>query len=203
MFARIALLIFSLVSLTGCASSAIEQSWIAEDAASVDLGKTLALVMVPSETDRRQSEDLFVQTLQPAIDATAAHTVTDAMPLAPPAQAEITTRARALGFDSILIVRIVETRDQLRYRPGGGYVFGGYHLGMRSHYGIRDPLLFDPGYYESVRVMVVELSLYALRDQRLLWTGKAELFAPRNLEGSVRRLADGMLKDLVAKGLLP
>ena len=202
MFARIAILIFSLVSLTGCASSAIEQSWVAEDASTVRLGKTLAFVMVPSATDRRNSEDLFVQTLQPAIDATAAHTVIDEMPFEAPAQDKITANARQLGFDSILVVRIVETRDQAVYRPGAGYMFSRHHFGLWGHHDFGFPLL-DPGYYDTVRVMVVELSLYALDGQRLLWTGNAELFNPRDLTGSVKRLADGMIKDLVAKGLLP
>lgn len=203
MLARIAALIFSLISLTGCASSAIEQSWIAEDAANVRLGKTLAFVMVPSETDRRQSEDLFVQTLQPAIEVTAAYTVVKDMPLTAPTQAEVTERARALGFNSILVVRIVETRDQPVYRPGTAYLFGRHHYGLWGQYDFGHPLMLDPGYYDTVRVMVVELSLYTLDPQRLLWSGKAELFDPRDLASSVRRLADGMIKDLVAKGLLP
>lgn len=203
MFARIAVLIISLVSLTGCASSAIEQSWIADNAGDASLGRTLVFVMVPSETDRRQSEDLFAQTLQPAIDVTAAYTVVKDMPVAPPTQAEVTERAQSLGFNSILVVRIIETRDQAVYRPGGAYLFGRHHYGLWGHSDFGYPLMLDPGYYDTVRVMVVELSLYTLDPQRLLWSGKAELFDPRDLAGSVRRLADGMVKDLLAKGLLP
>ncbi|MCZ4304192.1 hypothetical protein O4G98_05545 [Zoogloeaceae bacterium G21618-S1] len=203
MFARWFLLLICLLSLNGCATSAFRQSWSAPDAQAHPLGKTVALAMLPVEADRRRSEDLFAQVLAPAMDVTAGYAVVaEALPDAP-ALARAKAQASQLGYGSALVMKVVSTRDELVYQPGVNPFFGpgfGYY-GRRGYIG--HPFMMDPGYYEKVRVAVVELSLYALRGDHLLWTASTEVLDSNRLDRVVRTLADAMLKDLLAKGVLP
>jgi hypothetical protein len=49
---------------------------------------------------------------------------------------------------------------------------------------------------------VVEVSLYATRDNALVWSGKAELYTQESFADMVEPLADALLKDLVARGIV-
>ncbi|HPR05122.1 MAG TPA: hypothetical protein PK620_03575 [Denitromonas sp.] len=203
MFARVFLLLICLLSLNGCATSAFRQSWSAPDAHAYPLGKTVVFAMLPVEADRRRSEDLFAQVLAPAMDVTAGYAVVAEAPAGAPELAKAKARAAQQGFGSVLVVKVVSTRDELVYQPGVNPFFGpgfGYpgRRGMIGH-----PFMMDPGYYEKVRIAVVELSLYASRDDHLLWTASTEVLDSSRLDRVVRTLADAMLKDLVAKGVLP
>ncbi|TVO59092.1 hypothetical protein [Denitromonas halophila] len=200
---RFLLALVLAISLNGCATSTFRQSWSASDAQAHPLGKTVAFVMLPVEADRRRSEDLFAQVLAPAMDVTAGYAVVaEALPDAS-ALARAKAQASRLGYGSVLVVRVVSTRDELVYQPGVSPFFGpgfGYY-GRRGPIGY--PFMMDTGYYERVRIAVVELSLYAIRGDHLLWTASTEVLDSNKLERVVRILADAMLKDLLAKGVLP
>ena len=199
MWSRVVILLVCLVSLNGCATSAFQQAWVAPDAQAHPLGKTVAFAMLASEADRRRAEDLFAQVLAPAMDVTAAYGVVGEAPPDRKARA----KARELGYGSALVLRPVSSRDEVIYRPGPRYMFAPGRGYYGRHVFIGHPFMMDPGYYQKVRVVVVELSLYALAGDHLLWSTNAEVVDSAELEGVVRRLADGMIKDLLAKGLLP
>lgn len=203
MWSRVWILLVCLVSLNGCATTVFQQAWVAPDAQAYPLGKTVAVAMLASEADRRRSEDLFAQVLAPAMDVSAAYAVAGAAPADPDTLDKVRAKARALGYGSVLVLRPVSSRDEVTYRPGPGYMFapGWGYYGRHGYVGY--PFMMDPGYFQKVRIVVVELSLYALKDDHLLWSANAEVVDSANVEGVVRRLADGMIKDLLARGLLP
>ncbi|TVO67629.1 hypothetical protein [Denitromonas ohlonensis] len=203
MIARLLTVLVCLLSLNGCASSALQQSWSAPDAQAHALGKSVVFAQLASEADRRRSEDLFAQVLAPAMDVSAGYAVVGESVTDASALARAKAQALKLGYGSALVVKVVSTRDERVYRPGSPFMFppGFGYYGRHGYIG--HPFMMDPGYYETLRVAVVELSLYALQGEHLVWSANAEVIDSANLEGVVRRLADAMLKDLLAKGVLP
>jgi hypothetical protein len=201
MMLRVVALLACLFSLTSCATGLYQPVWTATDASQVTLGRTVVAVLVPSEADRRQSEGAFVQYLQPAMDMTALHQVAAKGGTAPASVDAARAEARRLGFDSLLVARVVETYQRDVFRPSFGFYYGGH-----PYYGIWGRHPFDywdyPGHVDSVRRSVIEVSLYATADNALVWSGKAELFTPESFAGVVEPLADALLKDLVSRGMV-
>ncbi|QID19204.1 hypothetical protein G3580_17220 [Nitrogeniibacter mangrovi] len=201
MMLRLLVLLASLVSLTGCATGLYHPVWTAEDAPTIRLGRTVAAVLVPSESDRRLSEDAFVQYLQPAMDMTALHAAAGKGSSVPGSVDEARTQARTLGFDSLLVARVVETYEREIYRPTFGF-----YAGTHPYYGLWGRFPFDywdrPGYVDTVRRSVIEVSLYSTHTKALIWSGKAETFATDSFVDQVEPLADALLKDLVARGIV-
>lgn len=201
MLLRLFALLTCLVSLTGCATGLYQPVWTADNASQIKLGRTVVAVLVPSEADRRQSENAFVQFLQPAMDMHALYMVAAKGESAPASVDAARTRAKALGFDSVLVARVVETYERQVYRPSFGFYAGGH-----PYYGLWGRFPFDywdsPGYADSVRRSVIEVSLYSTHDNALVWSGKAELYTQESFADLVEPLADALLKDLVARGIV-
>jgi len=193
-------LILALVSLTGCATSLYQPVWTAPDAADVALGRSAVAVLVPSESERRLSEDAFVQYLQPALDMTALHTAAGQASTVPASVEEARAQAKRLGFDSLVVAQLVETYERDVFRPRFGvYVGSGFHYGLWGRFPFGYP---DYPYGETVRRSVIEVSLFSLSKNALLWSGKAELFATDSFVDAVEPLADALIKDLVARGIV-
>jgi len=193
-------LLLALVSLTGCATSLYRPVWTAPDATSVALGRSTVAVLVPSEAERRLSEDAFVQYLQPALDMTALHTAAGQASTVPASIEAARAEAKRLGFDSLVVAELVDTYEREVFSPRFGvFVGSGAHYGLWGRFPFGYP---DYPYGETVRRSVIEVSLFSLRTNQLLWSGKAELFATDSFVDSVEPLADALIKDLVARGIV-
>lgn len=193
-------LLLALVSLTGCATSLYRPVWTAPDAANIALGRSAVAVLVPSESERRLSEDAFVQYLQPALDMTALHMAAGQASTVPGSVDAARSEAKRLGFQSLVVAEVVETYEREVFRPRFGvFVGSGYHYGLWGRFPFGYP---DYPYGETVRRSVIEVSLFSLTNNELLWSGKAELFATDSFVDSVEPLADALIKDLVTRGIV-
>lgn len=193
-------LLLALVSLTGCATSLYRPVWTAPDATNVMLGRSVVAVMVPSESERRLSEDAFIQYLQPALDATALHAAAGQASVVPASVEAARAEAKRLGFDSLVVAQVVETYERDVSRPRFGvFVGSGFGYGMWGRFPLGYP---DYSYGETVRRSVIEVSVFSVTKNELLWSGKAELFATDSFVDSVEPLADALIKDLVERGIV-
>lgn len=189
-----------LMSLTGCATGLYHPVWTVDNPTEVQLGRSTVAVMVPGEADRRHSEDAFVQFLQPAFDLTALY-VADPKGGAPDTVEAALARARALGFDSLVVARQVEVFEREVFRPRFGvFVGSGYPYGIWGHFPF-DPW-YEPAYHDTYRRSVVEVSVYTLADERLVWSGKTEMYATDSFADQVEPLADALVRDLVTRGIV-
>lgn len=197
---RALFLLGCLVSFTGCATSLYRPVWTAPDASSVNLGRSAVAVLVTSESERRLSEDAFVQYLQPALDMTALHSAAGQASTVPASVEVARAEAKRLGFHSLVVADVVETYERDVFRPRFGvYVGSGFNYGLWGRFPFGYP---EYPYGETVRRSVIEVSLFSLTTNQLLWSGKAELFATDSFVDSVDPLADALIKDLVARGIV-
>ena len=190
---RLLLLILALFSLNGCATLAFEQSWRAPDAAAQPLGRSVVQAQLAGEADRRRAEDLLAQALMPALDLTPAYTLkaTD--------EAALKAEAARAGFSSMLVMKVIGSRDQTVYRTPPPFFYGpGW--GWRGPFG--HPYPFDPVVAERVRIVRVEMTLLALPAGTVLWSGNTELPDTASLDAVVRELGEATFNALVEAGLI-
>lgn len=191
---RLAYLLVFLFSLNGCTTLAFDNVWRAPDVTVPALGRTVVHAQLAGEADRRRAEDLLAQMMMPALDTTPAYT------LNAPDDAALKAAAVRQGFGSLLVMKIIASREQTVYRTPPP-VFYGPGWGWRAPFGY--PYPYDPVVTERIRIVRVEMNLIALADDKLLWSGNTELADSASLDASVRALGDTTLKALVKAGLVP
>jgi hypothetical protein len=191
--ARIRLLAIAIAALTfaGCgASTTIEQSWTAPNARYERLHNVVTLFISRDGATRRVAEDKMARALAArGVRATPAYAVltdTDPRDLK-----QTRAKLRALGYDGVVTMRLVDREHQLQYVPPmfddywgpawGGAWPGGY---------------YSPGYAYTETVVRMESTAYSLRNNQLLWSALSKTVDP----GSSKRLINDVTK-IVAEQL--
>ena len=104
---------------------------------------------------------------------------------------------RKEGFDGAVVVRVLGTREQVTYVPPTyGPSFWGY-------YGGAWPIAYDPGFYQANEVVVLEISIFSLARDQLLWVGTTETVNPQSLHDLVADVAKAVRGELLRRGLIP
>jgi hypothetical protein len=113
------------------------------------------------------------------------------------------------AVDAIITVSLLDVESETRYVPGQvNYApamrFGWYgsFWGYYSHW---YPRVYQPGYYTEDKVYYIEVNLYDVKNESLLWSAQSETHNPsdlhiasKNFAGKVvtRMRKDGVLNDV-------
>ena len=193
-------------SLAACASSSsFDTSWKAPEATplQVEGAKVAAIAMMENETARRAAEDALVRELnERGAEGVAMYTI---MPGASPGnEDEVRAALDGLGFAGAVALRPVDRKTEIISEPiyvGPDYVrlWGGYY-----GYGWRQPwptvVVSD---LHTRTTASVEVLVYSLRQNRLVWGGQTETADTSNVERLVDTTAKRVAKELQRQGLLP
>lgn len=191
-----------LVTLAGCASTSIRDSWVAPDLqAPLEFDKVLVVFMDPNEATRRAAEDALVERLG-ADRAVASHTMLtgDEVQNAQANEQAVRREVRAAGFDAAVVMRMVNEQQKLSYTPGMTYP--PYYGGFYGYYGWGWNYAYSPGYLRTDTIVSVETNLYSLEDDALIWAGVTETFNPTQVTQMVNEIADAVAKDLRGRRLI-
>ena len=101
----------------------------------------------------------------------------------------MTTKLRALGYDGIVTMRIVDRQEDLNYVPGG-YPAWGYGYGYGGYWDYAD------GYVYTTMTYRLETNAYSLASDQVVWTGLVRSVDP----DSARQLV-GQATHVVASQL--
>ena len=184
----------AMLALAGCASTSVQNSWVAPDAPEIAFDNTLVVFISSSETTRRAAEDQLVQRIGPD-DAVASHTVIS--------QSEVnnTEASQAAiaagGFDGAVVMRVIDQSQELTYTPGMSHP--GYYGGFNSYYGAG---WADTGSVRTDTIVMVETNVYSVTDDKLLWSGVTKTMNPNDIGNAVDDIADAVSRELRRHGLV-
>ncbi|MEJ5358683.1 MAG: hypothetical protein WHT06_08410 [Desulfobacterales bacterium] len=186
-----------------CATSPFKSTWKAGEEKAVSLrGRTTAAVYLSDvEAVRRNAEQAMVEEIQArGGSGLAGYTVLDTEAASDRAHGFSLLRDR--GAEFALVMRAASReRDTLRVHPWFGGGLGGW--GARgSGWGWGWGVLYDPAYGYPETVVTVEIRLYALAGERLLWAGVSQARLPSDWVGFLRGLAREALARMEAEGVL-
>ncbi len=201
LFKGIAVIVL-LVTLAGCASTSIRDSWTAPGIQGpLDYQKILVVFMDPTEATRRAAEDALVARIG-SDRAVASHTMFTAQEVQNADQNDAANRRKveAAGIDSAVVMRLVNEQQKLSYSPGMTYP--SYYGGFYGYYGRGWGMAYSPGYMRTDTVVSVETNLYSLDNDELVWAGTTETLNPSDVAKMVNEIADAVNKELRSKGLL-
>jgi len=79
------------------------------------------------------------------------------------------------GYDGVVVMRLVKVSNENIYVPGA---YPPYYGSWRMYYGYAYPSYYDPGYYAIDKTYYVEVNVYSLKRDKLIWTGITSTINP-------------------------
>lgn len=183
-----------VVALAGCSATTIVTQWQAPEVTSLRFTKVLSLALAPDTPLRHMAEEELCRQVAPVPCKPAYFVVPEAMMQHKDAAKALVQRA---GFDGAVVLRVVSANEKVTYVPPTyGPTFWGY-------YGYAAPIAYQPGYYRSDEIVRVEVSIYSLVEDRLLWVATTETMNPKSVPDLVDEVAAAVRKELQREGLVP
>lgn len=188
--------ILFLILMMSCSSStSIVSSW-KEPGATMEntkFSKVMTVVLANTESARRQAEDelaslnpIFVQSYM-VLDSKEVSMDKD----------KSSDILRDQNVDGVLVMKLVDKEKTQNYVPGsysGGY-YGRYSYYWGGYY--------DPGYYQENTNYLIEVSLYSLEKNELVWSGISSTVNPNSIEKTVKNILNESYKQMREDGFLP
>jgi hypothetical protein len=121
----------------------------------------------------------------------------DLMSLGQPINRETVKAAMAdKGFDAVLVSRLIDVENEAAYVPPSVDMTFDNSLYQGS------TVVAAPGYTEHRSVVSLQIDLYSTETEHLIWSLKSKIFNPTNITEVDNKLADAIVSDLRAKGLI-
>ena len=206
-FIRAGFATLAIAALGGCATSSIEQAWVdpAATPQSFEVERVLAIASAPDGAIRRAAEDALVAALTSGprgtsgkLTAKPSYTLLDAGDLADVKAAR--PKVEAAGYDAAVLIAFVSSQEQITVTPPS---YSGYHGGFWGHYGYAYGAMgYDPGYVRQDTILRLQISIYSLRENKLLWSGVSRTLNPDRIDEMIQEIADAVADDLRKRGLI-
>lgn len=181
-----------LIFLTGCAGTRVVETWMDPAMESFRLKKIAVLFIDPSQTQRRIGEDEIVRRLPPETAFPGYRIFPESEPVDFP---RVSGRLREEGFDGAVLVRVLGVEDRRHWVPG----YPAHSPPYRAYY-FRGPVWYDSGYFRIDQLVRVEISVYFLSLNKLVWTGLTESFNPGSSQAMMAEVAEAVIEELRKQG---
>jgi hypothetical protein len=163
------------IAMFACGPSThIVQSWrdpqVVVDTS--DIHKFVVAALLKNETIRRTSEDQMAA-LYPG-KAVQSYVLFGTAELKESAEF-YSQKLKSEGYDAVVVMRLVKVDKDTRYVPGS---YPAYYGTWRGYYGYAWPNYYDPGYYTTDKTFFVEVNVYSLKRDKLIWSGITSTINP-------------------------
>ena len=191
MKARLLSLLCSLLLLSGCQTTEVLNIW-SDDSLSEKFSDVLVIAIFKEPAYRNIAEQRLVEVLQAqGVEAESAGILYPQE--GPMDQDTIDGMVAQSSADSVMIVRLVDTREETVYTPGTTYVPGGYggrySMGYYGYYGGGHTVMSTPGYTTEYNISTVETTLFSTATNKRVWSTITE-----TTETSVNKAIDSYIK---------
>lgn len=202
---RAALTIALALGLGGCATSRIESAWVEPSATpqSFALKQLLVVARVSDGALRRSAEDAMDAAISSGprgqsgqLVAHPSYTLLDDRELRDVAAAR--KKVEAAGYDGAVLMSFVSSQQKVTVDPPS---YGG---GFWGYYGYRGgPMMYDPGSVRTDTILKLQISIYSLAEDKLLWSGVSRTLNPSKIDELVVDVSKAVRDDLSGRGLAP
>ncbi|HEU4429468.1 MAG TPA: hypothetical protein VFT98_11985 [Myxococcota bacterium] len=186
--------------LSACATTRIENVWV-DPAATPDSFAFRQVITVAQAREgiRRNAEDALQRAMRAGPRAQAgevkvypSYTLLEDAELANVEQAR--RKVEEVGYDGVVIMRFVSSQQKVTVEPPSVRGFWGY-------YG--RAVVYDPGSVRTDTIVKLQINIFSLKEDKLLWSGTSRTLNPREVDAVVADIAEAARADLQKRGLLP
>jgi hypothetical protein len=191
---------------SGCSTTTLLTSWNDSTVQSYTLKKPLIVAIVKTPLIRKKLEDEFVKSFQKiGINAVPSYTVFPEMgDLAPDS---VKGRLPSIGRDSILVIRLLDVKQETVHVPartdvyGSGYARPAYYGSYGGYYANSVSVVSTPAYNYVDKKYVAESNIYDAIDGKMIWTGATETEDTNAIDAAVADFTQVLMKDIRAKSI--
>ena len=183
-----------MAALASCSATQVTTQWQDPSTTQIRFTKVLSLCITKDQSLRDAAEGELCRHM-PLVECKPAYF---AIPASMTSDVE---KAKALtlkeGFDGAVVVRVLGAREQVTYVPPN------YGPSFWVYYGGAWPIAYDPGFYQANEVVVLEVSIFSLARNQLIWIGTTETLNPTSLPDLVDDMAKAVRGELLKRDLIP
>jgi hypothetical protein len=181
-------IVFGTLMLSACVNSTqMVATWKDPGATGLHPTRTLAVFMSKEPGMRRMVEDKLAQRLPGGIPS---YKVIPDEQIA--GNDSLRNSLKSLGFDAVVIMRLVGVTTQTTAVSGGPDFYGYWRYWGAA---------YDPVYYETSELYSVESTMYAMSDGRLVWMGRSQTVDPKNSNKLADYSVNFVVKNLKRQGI--
>ncbi|QXE92012.1 DUF4136 domain-containing protein [Geomonas subterranea] len=200
--------VFCLTALLcSCASVSVVDTWRNPTLPASRLHKVLVVSFAAKAASRAVYENMLVSELNKhGVEAVASYSVLSQATL--PDWHALDRAVRSVGAQGILAVQTIKLEKQATVQPGAvGTPYPGYWYppafpdwDFPGYY--RSMALYGPSYVTTYDVATMQVNLFDLGSDRLLWAGTMQTMEPENVTKVGKDLAYKVVKSLKKEGLI-
>lgn len=187
------LTILLVLGLAACSSTRLTDSWVDPTLQSAPhFKKLMAAVLSADQALRRSTEDALVAELKgaPAVPSYALMPAWEGGRLD-----SVRARLEQAGIDGVVALRLAGVDKEQTWVPGTYPGFGGYwRYGYSAAY--------NPGYLRTDTIVRVEISVYSVPEDKLIYAARSRTFDPGSSTDTVKEIVESVAADLKKRGLL-
>jgi len=109
---------------------------------------------------------------------------------------------KKIGITDAVLMRVVRNEDETTYVPGTVMYSTGYYQGFWNYWSHGWTAVYSPGYLQTDRLVSIEILLYSLDQDMLVWAGRSESINPKDRRKLAKELVDAIGKELRKAGLI-
>jgi hypothetical protein len=112
---------------------------------------------------------------------------------------------RDQNFDGVVVARLTKADKTTVYVPGVDYTPLPYYGTFAGYYGQVYPIVYSPGYMQTVKIVQVETNSYATTspEGQLVWTGTTNSFNANSAMKVIKDLVKLVVQELEKQGVIP
>jgi hypothetical protein len=203
---RIPITFAVLLGVAGCATTTFTSTWKAPDAAPFSAKRgdlVVAMVMSKVESTRRAGEDMLSAELQnrglrpiPSFTLIPIDQVGD--------KEKALAAIRDSGAVAVIAMRPLTVEKEQTYVPPSymGPGVGGPYGGWGPYYSYGWDAAYSPGYVMTNTIVRIEVLVFDLRQDKLLWAGQSKTTNPDQLDVLIRDLVQAAADEMTRAGVL-
>ena len=197
------LILFCIVLiLSGCATTEVIDTW-KDDSQVQKFKKIYVLGVIKEPGSRRMVEYRLLDILKTA--GVEAHATIDIFPNVDQIDKNAAvTFIKENGVDGVMVVRLVDKKQETVYTPGETYIYGGYGDrymgGWYGYYGGGYQVMSTPGYTTEYLISTVESTIFSTDENVRVWSTVTETSETSVVE-AIDSYSKAMDKQLKSSGL--
>lgn len=108
-------------------------------------------------------------------------------------------KLKSEGYDGIVIMRLSDVDKDKRYVPGNYPV---YYNTWRGYWSYSWPSFYSPGYYTTDKTYYIEVNVYSLLQNKLIWSGTTSTINPGNNDQLYNNVSKVIYNKMKSEGFL-
>jgi hypothetical protein len=199
--AALAILVIIVLTCTFCTSTKITSSWREPDKlVTMDkLHKVLIVALFKDETNSRKAEDQMFEYLEGK--GVVSYSYLNAK-INKKNEEYIRTKIKADGFDGAVTMRLIDVDKDKTYIPGSIATYPMFYRNFSGYYSRTWMVNSAPGYYATTRTYIVEVNVYSIKEDKIIWTGITESTNPDAVKKMTAEIAKVIYKKMLQEGFI-